>query len=148
MGNHGVFAFNFYSGDPADWDLARKNLTEFFNFRDLFFGSFTTLTPYVEDTLAFTAPGLRGSDILGCVAWQFHREELGRGLVQAFRREQCGLEFMTVKLKGLLRSRQYVVTDQDGGSPFEISGDELMDKGLKIELPHPMTAKLITFKLK
>jgi alpha-galactosidase len=134
MGYHGVFAFDYYSADPSYWAQSRQVLTQMASVRDLFLGDFTPLTGTTNDNTS-------------CVAWEFHRTEQGRGLVQAFRRDACGLTSMTLRLSGLLRSRQYQVTDLDGGAPSVMSGDQLMDQGLVVPLPTAPTAKTFTFTL-
>jgi alpha-galactosidase len=134
MGYHGVLSFDYYSSDSSDWERSRQVLAEFVKLRDLFLGDFTPLTPTTNDNSS-------------CVGWQFHRQDLGKGLVQLFRREDCTRDSMTLHLTGLLRSRQYLLADQDGGAPWQMSGDQLMDQGLTIPLTNVPAAKIVTFTL-
>jgi alpha-galactosidase len=82
------------------------------------------------------------------MAWQFNRPELGTGMVQAFRRTACPGESILVKLQGLDADSTYVVTNRDISGTTEISGRELGEKGLLIELPELRSAALITYKKK
>ena len=136
MGYHGVFAFDYFSVDHSYWMQSKKVLTEMASLRQLFLGDFTTLTPADNNDSQ-------------CSAWQFLRQDTGRGLVQAFRREGCRQAAMTVHLTGLLRSRMYQVTDLDEDLPQQMSGGELMDQGLTIRFPltDGTAAKVITFTM-
>jgi hypothetical protein len=132
---HNVFAFDLYSSDPSYWDKSRKNLLEVGTVRDLFLGDFTPLTTTTDDESS-------------CIAWQFSRNDLNKGLIQAFRRRGCAQASLTVHLNGLSRSKQYELVDMDDGRSWSASGDELMDSGLAIPLIAAPTAKIFTFSLK
>jgi alpha-galactosidase len=134
MGYHGVFRFDYYSTDPAYWAQSRAVLSQVASVRELFLGDFLPLSGTSNDNAS-------------CVAWEFYRPDLGRGLVQAFRRAACPAGSMTLRLSGLLRSRQYRLEDQDGGAPWMMSGDQLMDQGLVVPLTTAPAAKVITFTL-
>ncbi|MES2355306.1 MAG: alpha-galactosidase [Pseudomonadota bacterium] len=134
MGYHGLIGFDYYSTNAAYWTKSNNAVTQLNSMRDLFLGDFTPLTGTTND-------------VNSCVAWEFHRKDFGKGLVQVFRREGCSQESMTLRLSGLIRSRQYQLADQDGGTPQWMTGDELMDRGLTIQLPSAPMAKVITFTL-
>ena len=135
MGVHAVFPFNgFARSDETTWATYRHVLDEVVSLREHFLGDFSPLTP---------PPG--GED--SCVAWQFHREELGTGLVQLFRRESCPNDVLSVRLKGLIGSREYLLKDLDNNSTWRLTGDQLMAQGLTVRLPLTRTAKSITFAL-
>ena len=63
------------------------------------------------------------------MGWQFHRDELGEGLVQAFRRQDCADEVKTFLLQGLDPSTEYVVTDRDTQVSERKTGRVLMEQG-------------------
>jgi alpha-galactosidase len=68
------------------------------------------------------------------IAWQFNRPEQGDGVVQAFRRENCAEAVKTLRLSGLDPTAQYEVTNFDVEGTFKITGKELMEKGLTVEI--------------
>jgi len=68
------------------------------------------------------------------IAWQFHRPEIGGGVVQAFRRDQNEVPVRVLHLRGLAPSAKYVVTDLDAAARRTMTGKELMMQGLSVEL--------------
>ena len=78
----------------------------------LLLGDYYPLTPYALDTQSW-------------IAWQFHRTDLGEGVVQAFRRPEASSETVTVKLRGLIPQQRYEVENFDGGKEV-LTGAELM----------------------
>ena len=83
-----------------------------------YLGDYYPLTPY---TLANDA----------WLAWQYDRPETGSGVVQAFRRPDCGTTDMTFRLYGLNPDIQYDLENLDGGKET-LSGRQLMEQGLTI----------------
>ena len=75
-------------------------------------GDYYPLTPYSLETTAW-------------MAWQFHRADLGEGVVQAFRRPEAAGETLAVKLQGLVPEQRYEIENFDGGQEVR-RGDELM----------------------
>jgi len=78
----------------------------------LMLGDYYPLTPYSLDTNQW-------------IAWQFHRPELGAGVVQAFRRPDATSDTLTVKLHGLDPEQRYEIENLDGGTSTH-TGSELM----------------------
>jgi len=68
------------------------------------------------------------------MAWQFDRPDKGDGLVQAFRRSNNDESVRIFRLNGLAPRARYSITDFDAGERAEMSGRDLMEKGLKIEI--------------
>jgi alpha-galactosidase len=68
------------------------------------------------------------------IAWQFDRPDLGGGVIQAFRRDKNGARMQVLRLTGLASAAKYEVTDHDGGAPKTMSGKELMERGLPVEI--------------
>ena len=68
------------------------------------------------------------------IAWQFHRPENGEGMVQAFRRPQCDVAGQVFRLRGLDRETPYRCIDLDGRPEKTLTGGELMDQGLPLEI--------------
>jgi len=79
------------------------------------------------------------------IAWQFDRPELGRGFVQAFRRARNPDASRHLKLHGLQPRSSYEVENLDGGKQV-VSGRELMEKGLAVEMPQSPGAAVIIYR--
>ena len=80
------------------------------------------------------------------IAWQFNRPEEGDGEIQAFRRAKCTQSAMTFKLSGLDAAAQYEVTNFDVVGVTQISGKDLQDKGLTVEITANPGAAVIMYK--
>jgi alpha-galactosidase len=132
-GAHFALAANYRSDDPAYWEDIRHVLTEFKSLAPLTYGDFYPLTPY---SIA--------ADVW--LAWQFHREDLNEGFVQAFRRQNGNDERQTLPLHGLDASANYLVTNLDDASSQTISGADLMKNGLAVSLPSKPAAAVFTYK--
>jgi alpha-galactosidase len=96
-------------------------------------GDFYPLTPYS-----------RHADVW--MAWQFHREEEGDGVVQAFRRKDSAQVSATYRLHGLEPRANYRVTGWDGPGETVVSGLELINKGLSITLAAPRSAAVVEYR--
>jgi len=71
------------------------------------------------------------------------------GVVQAFRRKASPFESARFKLNGLEAMTDYVVTDLDRPeTPTLVSGRELMETGLPVNLPGAPQAALIMYRRK
>lgn len=116
-----------------DYDLMRKLSSEWRAAASNYFGDYYPLTPY---SLANNT----------WMAWQFNNPEKGEGLIQAFRRDESTSANYVYKLRGLDSDSNYNVKDADTKIIQEISGAELMDKGLRIEIPSKPGSALITYK--
>ncbi|MCX6901058.1 MAG: alpha-galactosidase [Verrucomicrobia bacterium] len=79
----------------------------------LMLGDYFPLTPYTLATDQW-------------IAWQFHRADLGAGVVQAFRRPAAANDTLTVKLHGLIPKQRYEIENLDGGKAVR-TGSELMN---------------------
>jgi alpha-galactosidase len=80
------------------------------------------------------------------LAWQFDQPEEGKGIIQAFRRDKCVEPSMTFRLRGLNPVAQYEVKNLDQENSTKISGKELMEKGVTIEIKDKPGAVVITYK--
>jgi len=96
-------------------------------------GDYYPLTPYTKADDAW-------------LGWQFHRADLGGGLLQAFRRPESLQESARLTLRGLDPRSRYVVTDVDDAKPYELSGRELMVKGLLLTLPGKPSARIVIYR--
>jgi alpha-galactosidase len=81
------------------------------------------------------------------IAWQFDRPEQGEGMIQAFRRINCDSKIMTFRLSGLNPAARYEVTNFDLENSTKISGRELIERGVTIEINDKPGAAVITYKV-
>jgi alpha-galactosidase len=117
----------------VSYDGVRKRIAEWRATADLLFGDYWPLTPYSL-----------GDDVW--IAWQFDRADLGRGMVQAFRRAGSIYETARMPLRGLDPNARYAVTDVDSGASVEATGHDLMEKGLAVTIPARPGAALVTYR--
>ena len=78
------------------------------------------------------------------MAWQFDRPDLGKGVVQVFRRDESPYEFARFPLHGLDAAAQYEVENLDGGKDIH-RGGELMERGLLVSVATRPAALLFVY---
>lgn len=143
FGNAGFFTEPFimrsyYAPSMTPWDGpavagSQKAYEECSLVAPLMSGDFFPLTEY---SLA--------SDVW--LAWQFNRPEQGDGFVQAFRRPDVTKAAQTFRLHGLDPASLYEVTNFDVKGATHVSGKDLMEKGLTIEIPDKPGAAVIMYR--
>jgi alpha-galactosidase len=104
------------------YDALRRAVQDWREYAPNYFGDFYPLTPWSLDADHW-------------LAWQFDRPEVGRGVVQAFRRPASLERALRVKLRGLDRAVAYRFTELDerGTHPtYTLSGREAMDEGVEL----------------
>jgi alpha-galactosidase len=115
------------------YDVFRQAVRDWRTAAENYFGDFYPLTPSTVVDEAW-------------LAWQFHRPEAGRGVIQAFRREKADEPTLRVKLRGLDPAAQYRITDLDHPDAARtIAGQELMATGLTITLNDRPAAAIVTY---
>jgi hypothetical protein len=80
------------------------------------------------------------------MGWQFDRPALQGGLVQAFRRSESPAYGYQFHLQGLDPQAQYELKDFDKIGTSVITGSELMDPGISININTRPGSALITYK--
>jgi alpha-galactosidase len=80
------------------------------------------------------------------MAWQYNRPEAGQGMVQAFRRQDCSEATQVFRLRGLDPAAQYEMANFDVESATIMSGKDLMDKGLTVEIKDKPGAAVIVYR--
>ena len=80
------------------------------------------------------------------MAWQFDRPEKSDGVVQAFRREKSAEATKLFRLNGLDPSAHYKITNFDVKGSTKVSGRELMESGLTLEITNKPGAVVITYQ--
>ena len=115
-----------------NFELAKHHIDLFNKTRELFYGDYYPLTPYsIKQTV--------------WLAYQFHRDDLKKGVIFAFRRLQCQTNELTVKPGGLFPDKQYEVENIDTGEKRIINGAELA-AGLRIQSQTMPEAVVLLYK--
>ncbi|MDB5324836.1 MAG: Alpha-galactosidase [Phycisphaerales bacterium] len=128
-----AFGLPHTPGRAMDWDLYHREMSIWQTICADLSGDYYPLLPYRMDRDSW-------------MAWQFDRPELGRGVVQAFRRPDSAYAAARFKLRGLDPAAQYRVTDLDHPDHVKtLSGRELADNGLDIQLNSAPSAAVLTY---
>ncbi len=128
-----------WPGKPADYrqgmdlNLFRKLMHEYLAVRKYFQGDFYPLTQYNLDQHSW-------------LAWQFDRPDLGKGIIQAFRRPECPFDSAQFKLRGLDPNATYQITDSDTNAISKVTGRELLSPGIQITLKSRPAAGLLIYE--
>ena len=112
---------------------AKMLLEQYLSIQKFYYGDYYPLTPYSQNDNVW-------------MAWQFDCPEDGEGMVQAFRREKSVYESARFKLTGLELNANYTVKNIDACGSKEMTGRELMEKGLVMTIPDQPGAVVITYK--
>jgi hypothetical protein len=82
------------------------------------------------------------------LAWQFDLPEQRKGMVQVFRRARSNFESARFKLRNLEPDSTYLVADLDQPTaPQQLTGRDLLERGLLISAPHQPSAQIITYRV-
>jgi alpha-galactosidase len=111
----------------------QAHIKEFQTVRDYFEGDFYPLISYSlkEDFWA---------------AWQYHRPDLGEGMVLALRRNDSPFNSITARLHDLVAEANYEVRCLDTNQTVIQSGHALMTKGFDIGIAEQPGSKLMVYK--
>jgi alpha-galactosidase len=131
-GSHFAFAFDCFSQDPAVWESARATIEECRALGAMFRNDFYPLTPYSTSNDTW-------------MAWQFHDADEQKGLVQAFRRQDCETAEIRCVLHGLDPKLAYEVTNLDTRETVRLTGDDLLNSGITIRLSEKPAAAILTY---
>jgi len=116
-----------------DYELMRRLTSQFRRVADCYLGDYYPLTAYSLDDSVW-------------LAWQFDRPDLGRGMVQAFRRGASIYTAALLPLHGLEPAAQYSVRDLDAAQADVALGRDLMERGLSVVLEDRPAAALIVYE--
>ncbi|MGC8644541.1 MAG: alpha-galactosidase, partial [Isosphaeraceae bacterium] len=133
LGSHYTLAADYRSADPATWKAIGQAVAEEQALQPLCRGDFYPLGAYSTEPSVW-------------MAWQYHRADLGAGLVQAFRRKRSPDTFAVYHLRGLDADAHYTLKNLDHAQVRETTGRKLMQEGLIITLPNSPDAAVITYK--
>ena len=98
---------------------------------------------YFGDYYPLTAHSL---DKRSWIAWQFHRPEAGRGMIQAFRRSESNSHGGQFKLRGLRPDAQYELSNTDEPGKVTVSGRQLMETGTEIAIKQRPGAAVVVYE--
>ena len=104
-----------------DYDKIRQLTAEWREVMPYYYGDYYPLMKTTRDNSVW-------------IAWQFDRPEQGDGIVEVFRRADSPYETVRLKLRGLDAKAKYQVTRMDQDEKSEISGAELLQKGLPLAI--------------
>ena len=125
-----VLGWNLYLPDfPVK--QARELISEFERIRPLFYGDYYPLTPHNT-----------GDDVW--MAYQFHREEMKRGMVLVFRRVESKDSSIVLRFCGLHPDGQYEATVEDTDVKQTFTG-EVLSKGINVTIEDAPGSSLITY---
>ncbi len=120
--------------DGDQGEEARRLLGQYLGIRKFYYGDYYPLTSYSQDKRSW-------------MAWQFNVPEDGEGMIQVFRREESPYESARLHLHDLAPETRYLVKDMDADATREMSGRELMEDGLVVQITEKPYAAIITYKL-
>ena len=137
-----VFRSQMTPGIITSWDLRRKD-SDTDAMRNLV-QQWRTISPnYYGDFYPLTSYSL-SNDVWA--AMQFDRPEAGEGFVEVFRRSHSACETARFKLQGLDAAARYTVNNLDVSGSQDFSGQELMERGLEVQLDHAPGSALVSYK--
>jgi alpha-galactosidase len=129
---------------PFDW--LRSQVEQLKRVREFYYGDYYPLLPCSSNADCATGSSPELSAAFEWTAWQFNRPEQGDGMIQAFRQDQNNVATKDMRLRGLDPTAMYELTDLDGGVPSTVSGADLMQKGLHVEIAGKPGAAIIMYK--
>ncbi len=129
---------------PFEW--MRNMVAELKLVRPYYYGDYYPLFPCSQNSDCNTDPSKERSAGFEWAAWQFNRPELGDGMIQAFRREENAETAKNLVLRGLDPAATYEIIDFDVKTPYRISGKELMQHGLHVEITTKRDAVVFLYK--
>lgn len=117
----------------TDYDKLRTLLSEWREISYDYYGDFYPLTPYT----------LKKDD---WIAWQFNIPETGRGMMQAFRRDESIFCGAMLRIKGLQPDVHYQVKNLDCSDIPTATGSELMQTGVYVNIPESPGVAVFTYE--
>jgi alpha-galactosidase len=118
--------------EKLDYAALRRLVGQWRRIAPDYYGDFHPLTPWSRDDSAW-------------MAWQFHRPEAGRGMVQVFRRHNSFYESARFALRGLKAEARYRVEHLDTGATAELAGRQLLENGLPVSITEKPGAAVVVY---
>jgi alpha-galactosidase len=130
---NGVVAHLDILAEGVDVAKVRDGVAEMQALRPLYFGDFHPLTLHSASPDAW-------------LAYQMHREDLGRGMVLVFRRKASCYERAIFPLAALHPEGRYTWIDHDAGTRGTEEGAKLLE-GLAVTIDERESSRLFTYEL-
>jgi alpha-galactosidase len=121
------------SAPAAAWELMRRMTREWREIADNLLGDYYPLTDYSIDTAVW-------------MAWQFHRPEVGEGVVLAFRRADSPDTAAKFLLHGLDPGTSYELRNLDAPGTTRAMGRDLMRLGIRVRFADRPAAATIAYR--
>jgi len=119
--------------DSDSGNAVTRTVTTYKKLRPYLVGDFYPLFPHDESE----------SEWYG---YQFNNPALKAGCAVLFRRERCQNAIKAIRLNAVDPTASYQVSDIDEGTSAKISGKNLLERGLPIEIKDKPGAAIITYK--
>ena len=116
-----------------NYELARRLFAQLKQIGPNFFGDFYPLMNFSLTDYTW-------------MAWQYDRPESGEGMVQVFRRPDSLYVSAYFPLRGLDPAAEYELTNFDVDGITRVSGRELMEQGITVEIQDKPGAAVIVYK--
>ncbi|HPJ21012.1 MAG TPA: alpha-galactosidase [Clostridia bacterium] len=124
------YSFEYVHDLSLDYCLLRKGQAEWKTLKPFFYGDFYVLTPWHPHTV---------TDM-----WTvFMYFDNGKGVIQAFRQEECENDSVVVRLKGLEPDVLYDISDIDGLTPPAHTRGDVLAEGFEIRLLQKKSAAIM-----
>jgi alpha-galactosidase len=130
---------------PFDW--LRGEIAQLKRVRPYYYGDYYPMLPCSSNPDCIPAAGAELSAEFEWAAWQFNRPEQRDGMIQAFRRAGNEEHVRRLLLRGLDAGKQYLITDLETGNISAVSGSELMQKGLQVEISAKPGAIVLSYEM-
>jgi alpha-galactosidase len=130
------FPIYFNQGDGVPdhpWDWQRRMIEEYKRARPFFYGDYYPLTA-----------GTPASDVW--LVMQYHRPDLGEGMVVAFRRKDAPFFGADFRLQALDPAAEYELQDADTGKTWKQTGKELRERGVRVEMEQAPESRLVFYR--
>jgi alpha-galactosidase len=108
-------------------------IEEYKRARPFFYGDYYPLTA-----------GTPASDVW--LVMQYHRPDLGEGMVVAFRRKDAPFFGADFRLQALDPAAEYELDDADTGKTWKQSGKELGERGVRVEMEQAPESRLVFYR--
>ncbi len=119
-------------GVMNDQNFAKKMIGEMLHNREMMLGDYYILQQ-----------GLSGDTDAVNAGYEFYRADLGEGFLVCFRPTYSQEEYTTFVLKGLESEATYEVRNADNDQKLTLTGEELMNDGIKAYFPRNQVAHMI-----
>jgi len=133
---------------PADFpfDWLRAEIAQYKRIRPYFYGDYYPISPCSANADCMGIPNGEQSAAFEWAAWQFHRPQQDDGMVQAFRRDRSDDSMKQLRLRALDAAAIYEIDNVDEGTPKTVSGAELMEQGLALEISEKPGAAIVFYR--